>query len=94
LGYCRTIEFSLNNTVLLSQRNWCVFSLRYYEVCSHKFRRETYEHLQEWLEEVKANGNASMQVILIGNKIDLEKERQVSTEEGRNFAKKEGLKFL
>jgi len=35
-----------------------------------------------------------MQVILIGNKIDLEKERQVSTEEGRNFAKKEGLKFL
>jgi len=37
---------------------------------------------------VKANGNAAMQVLLVGNKIDLESERQVSTEEGKAFAKK------
>ena len=43
-------------------------------------RRETFEHLQEWLEEVKANGNVAMQVLLVGNKIDLESERQVSTQ--------------
>lgn len=35
-----------------------------------------------------------MQVLLVGNKTDLEQERQVSTEEGRQFAKKEGLNFL
>jgi GTPase SAR1 family protein len=35
-----------------------------------------------------------MQVLLVGNKIDLESERQVATEEGRAFAKKEGLNFL
>ena len=35
-----------------------------------------------------------MQVLLVGNKIDLESERQVSTEEGRIFAKKEGLNFI
>jgi Ras-related protein Rab-2A len=34
-------------------------------------REETFEHIQEWLEEVKANGNASMQILLVGNKIDL-----------------------
>ena len=35
-----------------------------------------------------------MQVLLVGNKTDLESERQVSTEEGRAFAKKEGLNFI
>jgi GTPase SAR1 family protein len=35
-----------------------------------------------------------MQVLLVGNKTDLEQERQVTTEEGRLFAKKEGLNFL
>ena len=35
-----------------------------------------------------------MQVLLVGNKTDLESERQVQTEEGRAFAKKEGLTFL
>lgn len=57
-------------------------------------RRETFEHLQEWLEEVKANGNIAMQVLLVGNKIDLESERQVTTQEGQAYAKKEGLNFL
>lgn len=48
----------------------------------------------EWLEEVKNNGNPAMEILLIGNKTDLESERQVSTEEGAKFAAKEGLSFL
>lgn len=35
-----------------------------------------------------------MQVLLVGNKIDLESERQVTTQEGQAYAKKEGLNFL
>ena len=35
-----------------------------------------------------------MEVLLVGNKTDLEKDRQVSAEEGRSFAKKEGLTFV
>jgi GTPase SAR1 family protein len=31
---------------------------------------------------------------LVGNKIDLENGRQVSTEEGRYFAKKHGISFM
>lgn len=57
-------------------------------------RRETFEHLQEWMEEVKANGNEAMEVLVIGNKTDLETERQVTYEEGKAFADKEKLKFL
>lgn len=35
-----------------------------------------------------------MQVLLVGNKTDLENERQVSSEQGKAFAKKEGLNFI
>lgn len=35
-----------------------------------------------------------MEVLLIGNKTDLEAERQVKYEEGKAFADKEKLKFL
>lgn len=35
-----------------------------------------------------------MEVLLVGNKTDLENERQVSFQEGETFAKKEGIKFV
>ena len=40
------------------------------------------------------NSSKSICVILIGNKKDLEDKRQVSYEEGENFAKENGLMFL
>jgi Ras-related protein Rab-2A len=56
-------------------------------------RRETFEHVGRWLEEAKANGNPHMVVALIGNKADLER-REVTKEEGEEFAKKHNLLFL
>ena len=39
-----------------------------------KKRRETFEHLGEWLDEVRENGNPNMEILLVGNKIDKESE--------------------
>lgn len=57
-------------------------------------RRDTFNHVTKWLEEVKSNSSKSITVILIGNKKDLEDKRQVSYEEGESFAKENGLMFL
>jgi Ras-related protein Rab-2A len=40
-------------------------------------RRETFQHLNRWLDEAKQNSNANMVIILIGNKKDLEHKRAV-----------------
>lgn len=56
-------------------------------------RRDTYNHLTRWLEEVRQNGNPDMTIMLIGNKCDLDARRQVSFEEGERFAKENGLIF-
>ena len=57
-------------------------------------KRSSFENLQKWLEEMKENAYSKMSIILVGNKNDLESERQVSKEEGEAFAKKHGLLFF
>ncbi|RNF00439.1 Rab family, other [Trypanosoma conorhini] len=57
-------------------------------------RRETFTHLQTWLEDARANANTAIVIMLIGNKCDLEAKRQVSREEGENFARRNNLVFM
>merc|ERR1711870_182603 len=55
-------------------------------------RRDTFNHLARWLDEARANASSNMVVMLIGNKRDLER-REVSYEEGAQFARDHGLIF-
>ncbi|KAF8544514.1 P-loop containing nucleoside triphosphate hydrolase protein [Trichophaea hybrida] len=59
-------------------------------------RRETFEHVQEWLEELRAAADPNISIILVGNKSDLadgeEGKRAVSVEEARAWAEGHGLK--
>merc|ERR1711963_1180040 len=57
-------------------------------------RRETFEHLQSWLEDCRRYSNKDIIIMLIGNKSDLGNKRAVSREEGESFAEKNGLTFL
>jgi Ras-related protein Rab-2A len=57
-------------------------------------RRESFNHVIEWLDEARTHGNPSMAVTLIGNKSDLETQRVISTDEGERFARENGLEFL
>ena len=57
-------------------------------------RRGTYNHLASWLADAKNLTNPNTVLMLIGNKIDLEDQRDVTFEEANNFAKENGLIFL
>eukprot|EP01123_Difflugia_compressa_P008001 TRINITY_DN2282_c0_g1_i1.p1 TRINITY_DN2282_c0_g1~~TRINITY_DN2282_c0_g1_i1.p1 ORF type:complete len:208 (+),score=40.74 TRINITY_DN2282_c0_g1_i1:72-695(+) len=57
-------------------------------------RRDTFEHLSSWLEDCLKYSNANIVITVIGNKCDLEANRQVTREEGEEFAKKHNLLFL
>eukprot|EP01122_Echinamoeba_exundans_P006395 TRINITY_DN1788_c1_g1_i1.p1 TRINITY_DN1788_c1_g1~~TRINITY_DN1788_c1_g1_i1.p1 ORF type:complete len:210 (-),score=60.08 TRINITY_DN1788_c1_g1_i1:126-755(-) len=57
-------------------------------------RRETFEHLTTWLEDCRKYSSPNIVIILVGNKIDLEANRQVTREEGETFAQKNGLYFI
>jgi Ras-related protein Rab-11A len=57
-------------------------------------RRQTFDHIPRWLEELRAHADKNIVIILIGNKSDLEDQRAIPTEDAREFAEKEGLFFL
>jgi Ras-related protein Rab-11A len=44
-------------------------------------RRDTFDNVDRWLSELKANADSDVTIIIIGNKSDEEKERKVSREE-------------
>eukprot|EP01115_Flamella_aegyptia_P007915 TRINITY_DN32870_c0_g1_i1.p1 TRINITY_DN32870_c0_g1~~TRINITY_DN32870_c0_g1_i1.p1 ORF type:complete len:203 (-),score=55.16 TRINITY_DN32870_c0_g1_i1:111-719(-) len=56
-------------------------------------RRETFNHLKGWLQEVREHSTKEMVIMLIGNKSDLEHKRAVTFEEGKKFAEENGLIF-
>jgi len=57
-------------------------------------RRETFNHLGAWLEDARQHSNSNMTITVVGNKNELDHRRQVSIEEGEQFAKQHGLLFL
>ncbi|KAJ0057014.1 hypothetical protein NL108_000843 [Boleophthalmus pectinirostris] len=54
-------------------------------------RRGTFESVQHWIKEVELYGAANVVMALIGNKCDLEEERQVRFQEACALAKDKGL---
>lgn len=57
-------------------------------------KRQTFEHIPRWLEELRGHADKNIVIMLVGNKCDLEDERAVATEDAKEFAEKEGLFFL
>lgn len=57
-------------------------------------RRSSFDNLTRWLDDMRDNAYSKMIIVLIGNKDDLKTEREVSTEEGQEFADKHNLMFM
>lgn len=57
--------------------------------------RETFEKIQFWIKNIQENLDiTSVKINLAANKVDKEKERKVSTEEGQELAKSLGIDYF
>ena len=57
--------------------------------------RDSFEHAEIWLSELKNQSNPNVKMFLVGNKCDLENNRVVSKEEGIKFKEEKNLdKFV
>lgn len=57
-------------------------------------RRSTFNHLSSWLTDARNLTNPNTVIVLIGNKADLEDQRDVTYDEAKLFAGQNGLLFL
>ena len=55
---------------------------------------ESFQNLNTWLIEIEKNASKNVYKILVGNKCDMENERKVTVEQGKEFAEQYGMKFF
>jgi Ras-related protein Rab-2A len=55
-------------------------------------RGDSFKHLNKWMEEARANASSNLVIMLVGNKCDVER-REVTYEEGAEFARSNGIAF-
>ncbi|XP_034044000.1 RAB3D, member RAS oncogene family, a [Thalassophryne amazonica] len=56
--------------------------------------QDSFSAVQDWATQIKTYSWDNAQVVLIGNKLDLEEDRQVSTEDGQKLATELGFEFF
>ena len=61
-----------------------------YDVTNEK----TFENAKSWVEQIHEEISDKVVIYLVGNKIDMEEERKVSTEEGKKLAEELGIPFF
>ena len=83
------------------QERYKSFVSAYFKECRGIFlvyditSKESFLNLSKWMTLMLNQTKLSeVPVIIIGNKNDLENKREVSTEEGKDFARKHGMKFI
>ena len=56
--------------------------------------RDSFKNLENWLKEIEGEASEKVLKILIGNKCDLEEDRDIKFEEGQAFANRNGMQFM
>ncbi|KAF3773652.1 Ras-related protein [Nymphaea thermarum] len=57
-------------------------------------KRQSFDHVARWLEELRGHADKNIVIMLIGNKCDLGSLRAVPTEDAKEFAQRENLFFM
>ena len=55
---------------------------------------ESFQNLNSWLIEIEKNASKNVYKILVGNKSDMDKDRKVTFEQGKEFASQYGMLFF
>lgn len=55
--------------------------------------RQSFVRAKSWVKELQKQGNTTVLICLVGNKMDLSDQRQVDTEEAKNYADDNGILF-
>ena len=57
-------------------------------------KRNSFQNVKSWIEDCKKQSPKTVYMVLVGNKVDLEDKREVTSEEGSLYAQKNGMLFF
>lgn len=103
-----TISFKINNDIVKAQI-WDTAGQERYRAITSAYYRGTYgalivyditrkstltQSVNHWLMQLRQFSKNNTSIVLLGNKKDLDRQREVSAEEGKRIAEENGLKFF
>ena len=53
--------------------------------------KESFNHVENWLNDLKSQANPDVRIFLVGNKADLEEDRKIGKEEGQKYKEDQHL---
>jgi len=56
--------------------------------------KETFNNIPSWIRDVREHSSPDIKLFLIGNKADLEEEREIEFNDAKNFAKENGFDYV
>ena len=56
--------------------------------------RKSFDNVMNWIEEIQNNSSKTILIVLVGNKIDLKENRDISFDEGKELANRNGIIFM
>ena len=104
--FCKTFKVNNNKVIKIEiwdtagQERYKSITSVYYKGAKGAFivyditRKETFDNIDKWRNELINSCNQEVTIMLIGNKCDLEEQRQINTEQGEEKAKSFGFSFL
>ena len=54
---------------------------------------KSFEEVSGWLEEIRSYAVPTVNIVLVGNKCDMERARKVTTQEAKQFAEENGVAY-
>ena len=94
----KTIRIKIWDTA--GQERYKAITRAYYKGAKGAFivyditRKETFDDIDKWRNELVSSCNKEVTVMLIGNKCDLEDQREITKEQGEEKAKSFGFSFI
>jgi small GTP-binding protein len=61
-----------------------------YDITNEK----SYNNLKEWMKLIREECGKHMQIIMVGNKCDLDSERKINQDEVMNYAREENIEYI
>ena len=55
--------------------------------------QQSFQHIKDWIDKIKEESNEGVIIYLVGNKIDLKNQREITYDEANLFAKIEKIKY-
>ena len=59
--------------------------INFFYINKYHYSQKSFNDIDAWLKELKSNSNPDVKLFLVGNKVDLEDDRIVTTEEAENL---------